>query len=1090
MADVDPFMTQYAVAGSIPAELAAAGFEDAEEIGRGGFGVVYRCTQPSLDRTVAVKVLTADLDEENCARFYREQRAVGRLTGHPNIVYVLEVGTTDSGHPFLVMPYHPQDSLHTRIRDHGPLPLKDVLRLGVKLAGALDAAHRLGIVHRDVKPGNILLTDYGEPALTDFGIAHVAGGFETATGLVTGSPAFSAPEVIVGRPPSPAADVYGLGATLFAALTGHAAFERRSGEQMVAQFLRITTEPIPNPREHGVPEDVSVIIEQTMSDDPECRPSAAELGRLLRESQRLHGFAVDDMAAHAELGDTTQPDTTWKAESPSSVRPKGNLPAELTNFIGRRQEIAKIKRLLSASRLVTLTGVGGAGKTRLSLRVAADLQRAFPDGVWLVELAELKDEALLAQTIASTLGLHNRSGRLPTPALVEYLSDKNLLLVLDNCEHLRDGCAMVAEAILHGAAGVRILATSRQALGLTGEYIFQIPTMSMPDEVRLPPEELGQYEAVTLFVDRATAVQPEFALTEENAETISRICQRLDGIPLAIELTAVRLRALSPNEILDRLEDRFRLLTAGSPGVLPRHQTLRASIEWSHELCSEQEKLLWVRLSVFSGGFSLSAAEATCSSDELDELDVLGVLATLVDKSIVISEQLDGHQRYRLLETIRQYGLERLRADGDEHVQRRRHRDYFADLVERVRADWLGPEQGRWLNTLHHEHSNLRTAFEFCFTEPDEAATGLRMASALWFFWIASGLTSEGRRWLERGLALDTQPSDIRARALWVTGYLSTLEENIGAARAMLEACTPLAEQLGDTDAAAWAVQLNGMTKMSEGDLPAARHLLAEALDLHRATGSRLGTLDASFYLVGVTTLLGDMKSAMQVCTDAIALCDALGERWMKSYMLWDRALVAWLQGDGERAADSALESLRLAREFSEQWVIAFCLETLAWAAGGEPEPRRAARLLGAADRLWRRIGAPLYGMRHLVSVHNQQQERVQQALGRKAYDAEFESGHQMRTDAAIGYALSERTPSPATAASPRPNDALTRREREVAALIAEGMTNKEIAAKLVIARRTVEAHIEHILGKLGFISRTQIAVWVVEQRGKDPAAP
>src|SRR5262245_23985291 len=243
MADVDPFATQHDVSGSVTAELAAAGFEDALEIGRGGFGVVYRCTQPSLDRTVAVKVLTAELDEENCARFCREQRAVGRLTGHPNVVYVLEVGTTDNGHPFLVMPYHPQDSLHTRIRHRGPLQLKDVLRLGVKLAGALNTAHHLGIVHRDVKPGNVLLTDYGEPALTDFGIAHIAGGFETVAGVLTGSPAFTAPEIIAGQSPSPAADVYGLGATLFAALTGHAAFERRSGEQVVAQFMRITTEP-------------------------------------------------------------------------------------------------------------------------------------------------------------------------------------------------------------------------------------------------------------------------------------------------------------------------------------------------------------------------------------------------------------------------------------------------------------------------------------------------------------------------------------------------------------------------------------------------------------------------------------------------------------------------------------------------------------------------------------------------------------------------------------------------------------------------------------------------------------------------------
>jgi len=765
----------------------------------------------------------------------------------------------------------------------------------------------------------------------------------------------------------------------------------------------------------------------------------------------------------------------------------GNLPAELTSFIGRRREITEIKRLLAASRLVTLTGVGGAGKTRLALRTAADLQRAFTDGVWFVELAALEDQALLSQTIASALGLRERTARWPAPALAEYLADKHLLLVLDNCEHLRNACAVLADTVLHTAAGVHILATSRQALGLTGEHIFQVPTMSMPDQEQLPPAALGQYEAVNLFVDRAVAVQPGFELTEENAGTIVHICQRLDGIPLAIELTAVRLRALAPNEILDRLEDRFRLLTAGSPGALPRHQTLRALIDWSNTLCSERERLLWARLSVFSGGFSLAAAEAICSGDELDEQDVLGVLAALVDKSIVIAEQHNGEQRFHLLETIRQYGLHRLRTDGAEEALRRRHRDHFADLAERARAEWLGPEQGPWLSRLHDEHGNIRAAFEFCFSEPGEATAGLRMTSALWFFWIATGLTSEGRRWLERGLGLDGQPSRARARALWVCGYLCTIQEDIAAARTVLDQCGPMAGQLGDADAAAWAVQLEGMTMMSEGDLPRARRLLEEALDRHRATGSDLGTLDASFYLVGVTSLLGDDERAAEVCADAIALCDSLGERWLKSYMLWDRALLAWQHGDGGGAADSALDSLRLAREFNEQWVIAFCLEILAWAAHGEGALRRAARLLGAADRLWRRIGAPLFGMRHLVSVHEAQQQQVRLSLGGKAYDAEFERGVRLRTDDAVGYALEERPPASEAAVSARPDEALTRREREVAHLIADGMSNKEIAAKLVISRRTAEAHVEHILNKLGYTSRAQIAAWVVEQRGADP---
>lgn len=615
--------------------------------------------------------------------------------------------------------------------------------------------------------------------------------------------------------------------------------------------------------------------------------------------------------------------------------------------------------------------------------------------------------------------------------------------------------------------------------------------MSMPDPDRLPPTDaLGQYEAVNLFVDRAVAVQPGFAVSDANSETVVRICQQLDGIPLAIELTAVRLRALGLAEILERLEDRFRLLTAGSPGVLPRHQTLRALIDWSHDLCSERERTLWRRLSVFSGGFDLPAVEAICAGGEVGDEEVLGLLADLVDKSIVIADDQEGRQRYRLLETVRQYGLERLRASGTETEVRRRHRDYFAKQAEQALAEWLSPKQGQWMTDLLREHNNLRAAIEFCFAEPDQAEAGLRVAGALWFYWIATGLTSEGRRWLQRGLDLDKRPSRARTRALWVCAYLCVIQEDIATARPMIVECRNHAEQLGDMEATAWAVQLDGMVAMSDGDLAEGHKVLEDALGRHRATSNSLGILDTSFYLVAVTALVGNLDRAVEVCEDAIALCDSLSERWLKSYMLWDRGLLAWQQGDAERAAASARDGLRLGREFNEQWVIAFCLEILAWVAGGERQHARAAHLLGAADRLWRRIGAPLFGMSHLVGYHDRQQVHVRDALGGKAFDTNFRGGNAMNTDDAIAYALEEREPARAANGTTGRDTSLTRREREVADLIAHGLSNKEIAAKLVIARRTAEAHVEHILGKLGFSSRAQVAAWVAEQRGTDAVAP
>lgn len=768
-----------------------------------------------------------------------------------------------------------------------------------------------------------------------------------------------------------------------------------------------------------------------------------------------------------------------------SPRHAGNLPAELTGFVGRRREVAGIKRLLSASRLVTLTGVGGAGKTRLALRVAAELKRAFPDGVWLVELAALEDQALLTQTIASTLAVHDRTTRWPIPALAEYLSGKQVLLVLDNCEHLRNACAVLADTVLRAAAGLRILATSRQALGLTGEHIFQVPTMSMPAAGQFPPPDaMSQYEAVGLFLERAVAVQPKFTVTSANLETVVRVCQRLDGLPLAIELTAVWLRALSMEEILEGLDDRYRLLTATSQGVLPRHQTLRALIDWSYDLCSERERTLWAWLSVFSGGFDLPAAEATCAHGEISPEEVLDLLAALVDKSIVIAEEHEGRVRYRLLETIRQYGQQRLREQESEQQVRRRHREFYGNVVQQAWQQWPGPEQRHWLARLLDEHGNIRAALESCLAESGQGEAGLRIAGELWFFWIATGLTSEGRRWLERGLALGGPPSRSRAWALWVAAYLCVLQEDIAAAKPMIAECRRHAEELADADAAAWAVQLSGMAAMTEGDLWRASSYLEEGLRQHRAQGNTVGSLDDSFYLIGVTALLSDLPRAAALCDEAIALCDSRGERWLKSYLLWDRGLVAWQLGDIERAASSGRDALRLAREFNEQWAIAFCLEMLAWTASAAGRHSRSARLLGGADGIWRRVGAPLFGMPPLTRHRDQCLAEVRHALDEAAFDTAFRDGVHLSSDQVIAYALEEPAPESEQTISDDIGVSLTRREAEVAELVALGLSNKAIAEKLVIARRTAEAHVEHILGKLGFSSRSQIAAWLAEHRG------
>ncbi|MBC3190660.1 LuxR family transcriptional regulator [Pseudonocardia sp. C8] len=765
-------------------------------------------------------------------------------------------------------------------------------------------------------------------------------------------------------------------------------------------------------------------------------------------------------------------------------RDAGNLPAELTSFVGRRREMTDVTRLLTEARLVTLTGVGGAGKTRLSLQVAGKIRHDFPEGAWLVELAPLEDDGLLAQTVAQTLGLHDWGARPPASALADHLADKRMLLVLDNCEHLRNACAELAGVVLRSAPQVRILATSRQPLGLTGEHIYQVPTLSRPGSGQVPPvDSLIQYEAVNLFVARAKAVQPDFALTEEDAEPVLKVCDQLDGLPLAIELAAVRLRALSIAEIADRIEDRFRLLTGGSPEALPRHQTLRALIDWSFELCSDEERALWARLSVFSGGFDLAAAEAVGTDDEVDPHALLDALSALVDKSIVIAGEEHGHVRYRMLETIREYGRDRLREAGLAREVGDRHRGHFLQQAVQAAAGWFGPDQENLLLRARQEHGNVRTALDHCLAERGRAESGLEMAAALWFVWLATGLTSEGRRWLERLLDVEKAPSRARNQALWTCAYLCIIQQDVAAAEPLITECQRQASELDDRVALAWATQLSGMAAMSTGSLSTARSRLESGLVRHERCSNPVGVLDATFYLVAVSALLGHASRSAQMCEEALALCDEHGERWLKSYLLWDMGLVAWEHGDGASAAVSARDALQQARVFNEQMVIAFCIETLAWTAHADLKHRRAARLLGCADEIWRHVGAPLFGIRDLIRHHERCLDGVRRTLREESFEAEFRSGARLRLDQAVAFALEEGTGGAVSPAADTPPGGLTPRELEIAGLIADGLSNKAIAAKLVISHRTVEVHVDHIRSKLGFSSRAQVAAWVTEVR-------
>ncbi|HZN78415.1 MAG TPA: protein kinase [Mycobacterium sp.] len=1000
MMDNNPFRTQRDVGSAVVTELRAAGFDDADEIGRGGFGIVYRCTQIALDRTVAVKVLTAELDE-NRERFLREQRAMGRLTGHPNIVSVLQVGETQSGYPYLVMQYHRHGSLEARIGQLGPLPLDEVLRLGVKMAGALGTAHRLEILHRDVKPANILLTNYGEPALGDFGIAHISGGFKTATGTFTGSPAFTAPELLSGDPPSRSSDVYGLGATLFCALTGHAAFERRSGEQMVAQFLRIASESAPDLRDNGIPDDVAAVVERAMSRAPKDRLSAAGLGEEIQGVQARYGFAVDEMALEAASGARRPEPRAAVAAGPS--RNLGNLPLDLTSFVGRRTELAEVMELLSNARLVTLTGIGGVGKTRLALRAAADAAADFCDGVRLVELGELRDSSLLVDVVAAGLGVRDASARPLIDVLVEFLRSRQMLLLLDNCEQVVEAAAKLTDAMLRACPQLRILATSREAIGIGGESVRQLSPLSFPDDSAPTPDGLSGYDAVALFAERAGSAVPGFCLTDENKATVARICSRLDGLPLAIELAAARLRAMSPEQILERLADRYTLLTRGSRGAPARQQTLGWSIGWSYDLCAPAEQQLWGRLSVFAGSFELEAAEDICGSD-LAPGDIDDLVSALVEKSILMRTETKGVVRFRILETLRAYGRERIQQTGTYTELRRRHRDWYRRLLLDAEAEWFSSQQVHWIQRIEREMPNLREALEFSLSDNGETALGI--VAGLQPIWISRGMLSEGRRWLDPALGgIPPEPTADRIKALYGAATIAGIQGDVPAAEARVTEARALVQQMADPAARGLTDVADAYTALLSGKFERTYQCCEDALNASDDPIVRAGSM---LLMAWALEFEGDIGRALIWGEKALAFAESHGESVYRTYALWNLGVGWWRQGQPDRGEQLLRQCLQLTQRVNDPRHAAACLEALAWIAQAEQEPRRAVVLMGAADEIGRAVGASTAVFPNLVSFHEECERSAREALYEQAFETAYSEGGALSIDDAVAFALGD----------------------------------------------------------------------------------
>jgi len=981
--------------GSVPSTLSPGArfgsYEILQRLGAGGMGEVYRAMDTRLDREVAIKTLLLGRcsQPEALSRFEQEARSACALN-HPNIVTIYELGHVN-GTRYIAMELVDGETVRALLAC-GPIPFRKSVAIAAQIADGLAKAHEIGIVHRDLKPENLMVSGDGTVKVLDFGLAKLrkldqarssdATTTITEHGTVMGTVGYMSPEQVTGGEVDFRSDQFSFGSVLYEMVTGFPAFRKKTHAETTAAILRDEPEYL-GARMLQAPAPFIWIVERCLAKDPKQRyDSTRDLARDLA--------AVRDRLADAPARE-------------SEPRPN-NLPVQRTAFIGREHEAAGLRQLLSRVdvQLVTLTGPGGIGKTRLALQVAGEIADQFPGGVWFVALSAIGERGLIASTIAQAVGVRETGNTSPQENLIEYVGglSQPMLLLLDNFEHLVSAAPVIAQLLTAGPK-LKVVVTSQAPLHVYGEHEFPVPPLALPDPKSTPPlEVLSRLPAVALFVERAKAVKHEFTLTKENAPAVAAICSRLDGLPLAIELAAARIKLLSPSAMLARLESRLNLLTGGARDLPTRQQTLRNTVDWSYGLLNGAEQTLFRRLSVFTGGCTLEGVEAVCDTKGNLGLDVLDGMASMVDKSLVQQvEQVDKETRFFMLSTIREYALERLAESDDESATRRAHAAYYLVLAEEGAEDIATHPE--WLDRFEVEHDNFRLALDYLIKTGD-ADWGLRMGAALFRFWETREHLTEGRDAIGRVLALEGAAArpKLRARLLFAAAVLAGEQGDYGSAQQMfensLETCLELndkrgvavalnalaviARDRGDIAAAAllfercvaiwkdlgdpadFARALSNLASVMklQGEYERASSLYDECLTIFRKVGDGAGVAWTLNYQGDVAREKADFVAARSFCEQSLAEFRRLRDSWGIASTLSDLASLSCDQGNNAEARRLYGESIKVFQELGHKRGVARALECLAVSAAAQSNAEQSLHLAGAAAALRQRLGAPL----------------------------------------------------------------------------------------------------------------------------------